>query len=62
MRYRSRWSAHLVSRVAAAFLVVTVTSIILAGFTKNDTEPAHTEKSHDTAGLSATFADDHPCE
>ena len=38
-RLRSRWSVHLLSNVSAAFLVASVSSLVLAGFTMNDVEP-----------------------
>ena len=66
MRLRSRWSVHLLSHVAAAFLVASVTSLVLVGFTMNDVEPPDVPVMNGTrivfvAGP-ATYSDDHSGE
>ena len=65
-RLRFRWSVHLLSSVSAAFLVASVTSLVLAGFTMYDVEPPDVPVVNGTrivyvAGP-ATYSDDHSGE
>ena len=56
VRLRSRWSVHLLSNVTAAFLVASVSSLVLAGFTRDDVTATS------QAIVIATYGDDHSGE